>query len=244
MSILFSYGLERSGSTLGFEASKYLLETYGYSQSKVQHKLLDPLKKQENFIPDELLNNLDLLKELNDNCNFVVFKTHSKLLKPTREFILKNNIPFSISIRDPRDIIISLLEIGKKIRESGETGVFNYIYNFDIALTHFRDNLEKLKTWIPLLENKNGCLIIYENFINNSEPLLSYISNLLDQVKVDHSLVKFGCANRFTQFNKGIPGRGSILLKEKEVIQLLNDMNFLNNLINVHSEINFRYKLL
>ena len=103
--------MTRSGSTLAFETKKAILEKYGMPQQKINFEGLGSWI--ENYLPEKYLNDIDSLEKINQKTltNFVVFKTHGAANKKLIEFIRKFNIPVTISVRDPKDIAISLLEI-------------------------------------------------------------------------------------------------------------------------------------
>ena len=115
MTLFISYGMTRSGSTLAFETEKAILENYGMPQDKIIFKGLE--NWIENYLPEKYLSDIDSLKKINEKTlnKFVVFKTHGAANKKLINFIRKFKIPVTISVRDPKDIIISYLKFPKKI---------------------------------------------------------------------------------------------------------------------------------
>ena len=111
MTLFISYGMTRSGSTLAFETEKAILEKYGMPQEKIIIKGLESWI--ENYLPEKYLSDINSLKKINEKTldNFVVFKTHGAANEKLLNFIRKFKIPVTISVRDPKDIVISLLEI-------------------------------------------------------------------------------------------------------------------------------------
>tara|TARA_A100000164_G_scaffold332664_1_gene322715 strand:- start:89 stop:922 length:834 start_codon:yes stop_codon:yes gene_type:complete len=232
MALLISYGMTRSGSTLAFETEKAILEKYGMTQQKIIFEGLGSWI--ENYLPEKYLSDIDSLKKINQKTltNFVVFKTHGAANKKLIEFIRKFNIPVTISVRDPKDIIISLLEISKKNRSLNETGFINII-SFKDALKNLEDDLWRLETWRPLIEDGTAKVIPYEDTIKDAEIIIKFLADLTSKPKLLISEIKEITKKRFTQFNVGIAGRGKKYLNYLEIFRVeKNVYRRLNNAIN------------
>ena len=219
MTLFISYGMTRSGSTLAFETEKAILENYGMPQDKIIFKGLE--NWIENYLPEKYLSDIDSLKKINEKSldNFVVFKTHGAANKKLINFIRKFKIPVTISVRDPKDIIISLLEISKKNRSINETGFINII-SFQDALRNIEEDLWRLETWKPLIEEGIAKVIPYEETINDAEIIIQYLADLTSKPKLLISDIKEITKKRFTQFNIGIAGRGQKSLNQIEIYRV------------------------
>ena len=231
MALFISYGMTRSGSTLAFETEKALLEKYGMPQQKIIFEGLGSWI--ENYLPEKYLSDIDSLKKIHQKTltNFVVFKTHGAANKKLIEFIRKFNIPVTISVRDPKDIIISLLEISKKNRSINETGFINII-SFKDALKHVEEDLWRLETWRPLIEDGTAKVIPYEDTIKDAEIIIKFLADLTSKPKLLISEIKEITKKRFTQFNVGIAGRGQKALNYIEVFRVeKNVYRRLNNAV-------------
>ncbi len=231
MTLLISYGMTRSGSTLAFETKKAILEKYGMPQQKINFEGLGSWI--ENYLPEKYLNDIDSLEKINQKTltNFVVFKTHGAANKKLIEFIRKFNIPVTISVRDPKDIIISLLEISKKNRSLNETGFINII-SFKDALKNLEDDLWRLETWRPLIEDGTAKVIPYEDTIKDAEIIIKFLADLTSKPKLLIREIKEITKKRFTQFNVGIVGRGQKSLNYIEIFRVeKNVYRRLNNAI-------------
>ena len=223
--------MTRSGSTLAFETEKAILEKYGMTQQKIIFEGLGSWI--ENYLPEKYLSDIDSLKKINQKTltNFVVFKTHGAANKKLIEFIRKFNIPVTISVRDPKDIIISLLEISKKNRSINETGFINII-SFKDALKNLEDDLWRLETWRPLIEDGTAKVIPYEDTIKDAEIIIKFLADLTSKPKLLISEIKEITKKRFTQFNVGIAGRGKKSLNYIEIFRVeKNVYRRLNNAI-------------
>ena len=232
MTLLISYGMTRSGSTLAFETKKAILEKYGMPQQKIIFEGLGSWI--ENYLPEKYLSDIDSLKKINQKTltNFVVFKTHGAANKKLIEFIRKFNIPVTISVRDPKDIIISLLEISKKNRSINETGFINII-SFKDALKNVEEDLWRLETWRPLIEDGTAKVIPYEDTIKDAEIIIKFLADLTSKPKLLIREIKEITKKRFTQFNIGIAGRGQKSLNYLEIFRVeKNVYRRLNNAIN------------
>ena len=219
MPLFISYGMTRSGSTLAFETEKAILENYGMSQDKIIFKGLE--NWIENYLPEKYLSDIDSLKKINEKTldNFVVFKTHGAANKKLINFIRKFKIPVTISVRDPKDIIISLLEISKKNRSINETGFINII-SFKDALRNIEEDLWRLETWKPLIEEGIAKVIPYEETIKDAEIIIQFLADLTSKPKLLISEIKEITKKRFTQFNIGIAGRGQKSLNQIEIYRV------------------------
>lgn len=219
MTLFISYGMTRSGSTLAFETEKAILENYGMPQDKIVYKGLE--NWIENYLPEKYLSDIDSLKKINEKTldNFVVFKTHGAANKKLINFIRKFKIPVTISVRDPKDIIISLLEISKKNRSINETGFINII-SFKDALRNIEEDLWRLETWKPLIEEGIAKVIPYEETIKDAEIIIQFLADLTSKPKLLISEIREITKKRFTQFNIGIAGRGQKSLNQIEIYRV------------------------
>ena len=228
MPLIICYGMTRSGSTLAFQLVSGILQINGFKQNKLDYPFLK--EKRENFIPSRIMTS-DLLNEINQISgeNYLAIKTHGPLSNEVLDYLDFNNIPVLISVRDPRDILLSLLEIGERNRSIGQYG-FIKIFSFEDAFKALKKQIKDQATWNSLLEKKNTFLVIYEKIIFNYTPLIDFVSNLIQKEPTDQKLLKKHLSNSFTQFNKGIPGRSIFLLSKKqknlintEALPLLNE---------------------
>ena len=219
MTLFISYGMTRSGSTLVFETEKAILEKYRMPQEKIIFEGLE--NWVENYLPEKYLSDIDCLKKINEKTldNFVVFKTHGAANAKLLSFIREFRIPVTISVRDPKDIIISLLEISKKNREINETGFINII-SFQDALKNIEEDLWRLETWRPLIEEGIAKIIPYEETIKDAEIIIQYLSDLVSKPKLLISEIRQVTDKRFTQLNVGIAGRGKTYLNKSEILRV------------------------
>lgn len=231
MTLFISYGMTRSGSTLAFETEKAILEKYGMPQEKI---MIEGLENWiENYLPEKYLSDINFLKKINEKTlsNFVVFKTHGAANEKLLNFIRKFKIPVTISVRDPKDIVISLLEISKKNRSINETGFINII-SFKDALKNIEEDLWRLETWRTLIEEGIAKVIPYEEMIKDSEILIEYLADITSKPKLLISDIREITNNRFTQFNVGVSGRGQKSLNQVEIFRVERNINErLNNAI-------------
>ena len=231
MTLFISYGMTRSGSTLAFETEKAILEKYGMSQEKI---MIEGLENWiENYLPEKYLSDINSLKKINEETgtNFVVFKTHGAANEKLLNFIRKFKIPVTISVRDPKDIVVSLLEISKKNRSINETGFINII-SFKDALKNIEEDLWRLETWRPLIEEGIAKVIPYEETIKDAEILIEYLADITSKPKLLISDIREITKKRFTQFNVGVSGRGQKSLNQVEIFRVEKNINErLNNAI-------------
>ena len=227
--------MTRSGSTLCFEYVRAALQLYRMPQSKLCLKNMR--NRNDNYIPTSDLKGsflYDIQHASGDKP--VAIKTHGHTSEDLLEFIRVNDCPVTISVRDPRDVLISLIEVAEKSRKEGQKD-FSPICNFEDALSVLEGQVSQLESWRPLLVEGRAFLVVYEDLIKDPGDLLAYVGNALGKEPASVECVKKIADRAFTQFNKGVPGRGMSLLSVKErdrVDQLVLDR--LNKAIEPFSE--------
>ncbi len=147
--------------------------------------------------------------------NTFVVKTHSKPTK-TLLFLMSLGLFKAIYIyRDPRDVVISVYDHGKKTREHGEgPPAFAQLKNIKDSILHVKD---QVSNWTEWKKCKNVLLVRYEDLLAHSMNEMKRLSAFLD-IKVDDQTLqqiikKYDSKQLDTQyknhlhFNKAVVGR-------------------------------------
>jgi hypothetical protein len=165
--IIISAGMQKSGSAYVYNIINDLLVHAGHGDAreiKEKHKLEKVLQWHNNNVSD-LENSLlyKLARITMRDKNFAI-KTHSG---PTRllKIFLKMGLAKVIYVyRDPRDVLLSAIDHGKKIIAAGENHTFAQMVDFDKAISN-------VKEWIAIREDyaamKNVLSIRYEDIMQN-----------------------------------------------------------------------------
>ncbi|HQY52744.1 MAG TPA: sulfotransferase domain-containing protein [Ignavibacteria bacterium] len=214
--LVISSGMQKSGTAYFYNVLNDLLIESGAEnvrKIKDEFSLGNILKDNNNNIDG--ISWKDLLK-----ISVVSFKKGTFAVKThypnRRSFGILSNAGFLkiiYSYRDPRDVILSVIDHGKKLKESGETGSFTKMIELD-------DAVRNVKSWIndcKELSKKNNILkYSYEDFIKDPENILSKVSEFLkiefSTKSVQEVLLRYNSSNPDMpkgrlHFNKGIVDR-------------------------------------
>lgn len=157
--LVISYGITKSGSTLGFEVIKAVLSEAGYPQKRLS---MIPERHNKNFIG---VLDRDLLYKLLDETDgdrAIVVKTHSgydrSIFHTLEECIHDGRLKVQTSFRDPREVCLSLLDEGRKTRAQG-FGPFGEFETLDQAANSFDNQIKNFRLWGSL----SDCLLMPYN---------------------------------------------------------------------------------
>jgi hypothetical protein len=214
--IVVSYGITKSGSTLAFEMAKAVLELNGSAQDRLADDLVTP-GHNVNFVrgwTDERLRRLIGATE----GQRVVIKTHTSPFALSADLvsdvIASGHLKVHVVFRDPRDMIVSMLDHGVKAR-MGSGPAFREIKTLDDAITRVGNQLPRLQAWgsFPSLR------LQYEHFAFDPTFGPTVIADDFG-VPVDASAVWAAVRARFTQMNEGLPERYKTDLWPEEIARI------------------------
>ncbi|MFZ1323348.1 MAG: sulfotransferase domain-containing protein [Ignavibacteria bacterium] len=177
--LVISSGMQKSGTAYFYNVLNDLLIESGSANArniKDEFSLENILKDNNNNIDGISWKDLLKISIVSFKKGIFAVKTHY----PNRrsfEFLSKVGIVKIIySYRDPRDVILSVIDHGKKLKESGETGNFTNMIELD-------DAIRNVKTWIKdckELSKKDSILkYSYEDFLKDPENIFSKVSEFL-----------------------------------------------------------------
>ena len=231
--LVISAGMQKSGSAYIYNLINELLVVSGFNDAreiKEKHNMGDIMKWHNNNIGSLEYKVLLKLLLLSQKEGKFVVKTHGG---PTRfhNLLLKLRLIKTIYVyRDPRDVLISAQEHGKKILAQGENHTFSNLIRFD-------DAIEAVKTWTKIYKSyqklNNVHLVSYEELTSNPVPTLKSICNYLDisvpEAEMKNILIKYDKNNakanvKGLHFNKGIINRYRTVLTAEQIDQFKLEM--------------------
>lgn len=209
--IFISYGAIKSASSFAF-----LLANDVAIQSEPRKEIEDllPPKLQSIFI-QEISDCIDELVETVPQDKMYVVKTHQHLDKKLYTHLRMGTVMASISYRDPYDILVSLLDAGKRERAiediSKRREVFASVFTLDDALAKIPWILSSNRSWLDLVGILPRVIATpFEMLRNHPRSVVAGYARMMD-VEVDASrIVNKFLENRelITEYNRGEPGRG------------------------------------
>lgn len=198
--LVVSAGMQKSGSAYLYNIINDLLVVAGNADArgiKSKYKLDDILRWHNNnmaqFRPSDLIR---LFRISHVEGSFAV-KSHSG---PTlmMKLLLKLRIIKIIYVyRDPRDVLVSAVDHGKKLLAGGENHTFAKMVEFEKALGNVRE-------WVAIWERywtMDGVLHVkYEDLLTSpnlvAKRIISYLTLTVDPSQIDRILWKYSKENR------------------------------------------------
>ena len=200
--IVISYGLMKSGSTLAFEMARAALELAGHPQEQLP-ALANPDIDFNLAMgwSDEQIE--QLLEESADR--IIAVKTHGSLwgvdLDRMREHIASGELRVHVVYRDPREMLISMLDHGFRARSGGDVAFID-TWTLDDAIRRLGVQVYWFTHWAEL-----PCLKLrYQDFAFDPTFGPSAIADDMG-VDVDPARVWDAVNQRFTQKNEARPER-------------------------------------
>lgn len=228
--IVISYGLLKSGSTLAFEMTKAVLELNGNQQRRLPDGLVTE-GQRVNFVRDLRDEDLERLVDATDGTTIAV-KTHGtpELLSPglVRSMLETGSLKIHVVIRDPRDIVVSMIDHSVRSRRNG-SGAFSEIRSVDDAIARLAVQLDRMRRWGALSSLK----LRYEEFAFDPVAGPSAISGDLG-MPADPGAVWARAQASFTQRNVAQPERYRRELWPSEVERVERAFPLLLELVSVN----------
>jgi hypothetical protein len=224
--IIFSVGMQKSGSGWYFNLTNDLLIAAGYQDVRdicKKYRLSSILRQyncnigKPNFVKLGLISIPHLLG------NTFVVKTHSNPTMTLRFLLSRGIMKATYIYRDPRDVAISAFEHGQKIRNMGENHSFAKLQTMESAIL-YTSNL--LITWDKWMECRHVLKVRYEDVLADPVSELKRLSEFLslDVSTIDIPAIvakyhndQLDCTLAGAlHFNKGIAGRFNDVMSDRE----------------------------
>ena len=201
--IVISYGIMKSGSTLAFEMTRAVLNLAGHPQDQLSDELVQP-DLDINLVlgwSDEGIERL--IDAAKDRC--IAVKTHGTLwevdLDKMRAAIDAGDLRVHVVYRDPREMLISMLDHGVRAR-AGHDFAFRDTWTLEDAIRRLGVQIYWFTHWASL----PGLKLRYQDFAFDPTFGPSAIAEDLG-VEVDPARVWEIVNQRFTQKNEAQPDR-------------------------------------
>jgi hypothetical protein len=200
--VYVSYGVTKTGSTLAFELVRVVLEQAGVDQSRLPDSVVASAFRN-NFLHAVVSEQVPaVLAAAKQRGGLVAVKTHSRPGAGAREAARRGRLIGHVVFRDPRDIVLSLLDAGAQARQRSRPS-FSAIVTIEDALIGLGRQVANMNKW---LEYPGMMPLLYDRFAFNLERTARLLARQLG-VSVDAEKAVAALEGRFTQRNKAKPSR-------------------------------------
>jgi hypothetical protein len=204
MPLIISHGQGKSGSSFLFQAAQLAAETAnGMRQKLLGERHFPPGVPVEHYVgtvTDEYAERL--LNAIPQGAYYVV-KNHGGLTDFVRQKIEAGEILAFTSIRDPRDVAISMMDAGVSDRTKGRDNIFTDLKQTSDTLPHLRNGVSTTLQWASC---KNVLVTPYYLTATNQNVALEHLLEHLGlSVHVEKVMQRFAekKAERIWYFHKG-----------------------------------------
>lgn len=205
--IYITFGQPKSGSTFVTQLVSRVIDlSSGIEADEVKRRYLPPplqatFQKLDGAVLEEIRSCIP------DNVPYVI-KTHRHPDPTVKALVESGAVLACVSFRDPRDVALSLLDAGTRVRAAGENRpAFTAIRDLDDTLPQVRFGLRNLKQWLDL---KRPLFIPFDLIRTAPEAIAAQVIDQLAATSVDPASVVRPFVEdktRIIEFNKGVAGR-------------------------------------
>lgn len=226
--ILISAGLQKSGTGLFFNLTNDMLAAAGKDdirKLREKFKLQDVLKHYNCSMDQLSWERIRKLLPLHARGKTFVVKTHNRPTKWVRSLMALKVVKTTFIYRDPRDVVLSALDHGERIRNEGEDHTFAVCSTIENTIPRVKAWLDtSAMEWIHL----KGVLVFkYEDLIQDPVSQMKRVADFLklDQTKIDFKqiLARYdkdkldSDMKDYLHYNIGSAGRFKIELNEADM---------------------------
>ncbi len=201
--IYISYGMKKSGSTLAFELTRAILEQNRCPQKRLPRAVVPGLFKI-NFVGELFAPQLETIEREAAALGYpVVLKTHAGPTPDVLAWVEQARIMGHCVYRDPREMALSALDHGARSRARGDRD-FAHLMSADDAVRSLHKQVPRFVAWSRL----PGFMPLYYDDV--AFETQAVVRRLCAQMGLDADPAKVerrAKSWRFTQYNKGVPGR-------------------------------------
>lgn len=147
--LYFSYGMTKTGSTLAFQLVRSAFDLCGFPQDRVP---LDVVRSElrRNFVDHITSEQLNALKQEAKKRGYpIVLKTHTRPDPCVVDMIQQGEAIAHAGYRDPRDMVLSMLDHAAKSRAEGQEN-FSELRDIAQVLRNIRHQHDSLTAWLRL----------------------------------------------------------------------------------------------
>lgn len=193
-------GMEKSGSAYFYNIINELLIESGKGVDARQLRENENLHRTMRFHNNNIgrLSPIKLLKlkKLSQKVGFFTVKTHAGPNLFSDFLVKRDDLRIIYSYRDPRDVLLSALDHGRRIRDQGESHTF-------AKLVTFEDALRAVMVWLKIcnlyLKRPHVLSIKYEDMMQAPETyalkIVDYLNLEVGEEKIREILWKFSKDN-------------------------------------------------
>ncbi len=201
--VYFSYGLTKSASTLAYRLAHLSLESAGCPQPRIPPPIVDEIHSV-NFVShvDDAM--MAALLDIAQTRGYpLVVKTHVLPSPAVVAAISAGQARGSISLRDPRDMALSMLDHGTRARRKGHFAFREYVTLPD-TLDAIRLQVDALAAWLKL---PDMLVLPYNLLAFDTETAVNKLLQHLGIAGNPAEIARMVSDKRYIQFNKGIRDR-------------------------------------
>lgn len=227
--IVISAGLQKAGTGLFFNLTNDMLAAAGNAdirELRETYKLDDILKHYNCNIEELSWQRLRKLLPLHTRGKRFVVKTHNRPTKWVKSLKALKVVKATFIYRDPRDVVLSALDHGRRIREEGLDHTF-------AVCTTVKNTIPRVKAWLnnsamEWIDLEGVLLFKYEDLVRDP---VSQMKRVADFLKLDRGKIDFeGILARYDRdkldsdmkdylhYNIGSAGRFRTELSEEDLV--------------------------
>ena len=223
--LIISAGMQKSGSGYLYNILNDLEIEAGNADAreiKSRYALEDLMKQHNNNIGSLSFNKLFRLWRISLKDKDFVVKTHSHPNQGVKILNTLGMIKIIYCYRDPRDVLLSTVDHGKKILSKGHSHSFSHMVDFEVALRNVQG---WTKIWKCYNDMHRVLMIKYEDLMNSPMDTLQTIQNFLNisvkPEKCREILWKYSKENENADltgmhFNKAVTARYATEMTEEQ----------------------------
>lgn len=205
--LVISYGIPKSGSTLAYEILRGILVGAGHPQDVVYNDRLESAEPKRgakrNFLTRITKERLEDVMSQVPQGRIVAVKTHSAFQPDMFRWLeaqqQERAIQVIASYRDPRDICLSLVDAGERLRQRGQEKSFARVTDLEVATGNVERRLVGFRRWAAL---KGTLRLNYDTVAFEPLKAIEAIDRALG-VESDHDRVmRYAFEEAFTLKNK------------------------------------------
>jgi hypothetical protein len=201
--IYISYGMTKSGSTLAFELTKAILDLHGFAQIRLSRDAI-PTDVVENFVPRLSGAQLEAIAHEVAALGYpIVLKTHQPPSPEVIAWVEEGLIQGHCVYRDLREIALSMMDHGTRARGKGDRA-FAKIMSVDDALKGIRRQVPFFRQWAQL---PGFMPLYYDDVAFETQATVRRLCAQLALEADPAQVERIAKTERFTQYNKAVPGR-------------------------------------
>lgn len=198
--IYLCYGVTKSASTFLYQLTEEILLTSGQTVCRIRQPTRTKLENYYDFITVPFIEQVERAA----GGRAVVLKTHGQIKPEVAALIASGRVKASASIRDPREMALSMADNGARARKLG-TLPFSEIVEPSDALPSIDMQLDYFAQWaaVPLVD-----VFTYNEVCFATEVTVRRLCRQLGvEVNVERVLQPFQSGRLIGQINRAIPRR-------------------------------------